>query len=702
MKYLVAFGLSLVFLNSFSEELNMNFIQPYHATNTEISNPITDSLPSVFPAKHSDIVGNRLKEEACQRFMEFSLPETKPEHEMFTSLLKSEIVKAAGIIEDHTLPLDYHETGIVTMDGFTIKNIYFQTLPGVYATANLYIPDGKGPFPAVINSNGHWPGARMCDPVQSVAQFLAQNGYVSLCMDAFGAGERSTIPGLEEYHGANLGASLLNIGKTLLGIQVSENMRAVDLLCSLPFVDVKNIGATGASGGGNQTLWLTAIDQRIKAAVPVVSTGTFESFIMESNCVCELLVNGLTMTEESGVIAMIAPRAVLMLNHAKETNPSFFPAEMLRTYANAKPVYKMLGAADNLDYQLFDLSHNYFPEDREAMLKWFNFHLRGSRKAYPSKEFVYKNLPFDQLRVFTTGTRDQKVKSIQDYCIQQGAELRSKFLSSKILDNELKKKELAEILKISKLAGISKIHEYSAADGWARFAVESDNGKLIPLLLLAPQNKAMGYTILCDPKGKNGVSEAIINELKGKGTGIVVVDLYGTGENSSMKANTHDGFDLPSFHTLSRAEMWLGKTSMGEWVDDLNLVIQFLENNYNATSISIDANKEVGLAGLYLSVLKGGKVNSLTLHEAPVSYLFNTRDGIDFFTMGIHIPQFLVWGDVSLACALSDANIRFSSPVTMSGNEVTGDKLQLVKAEYEKMETLCHKKGNTLFDQEHK
>jgi hypothetical protein len=702
MKYFVVLLLSLVAFHSFPEETNCIFTQPLNETNIGISYRVNDSLPSVFPTNHSDIVGSRMKDEACQRFMEFSLPETKPEHEQFKTRLTKEIVKKTRITTDQTLPLDYHETGTIKMEGFTVKNIYFQTLPGVYATANLYIPDGKGPFPAVINSNGHWPGAKMCEPVQSVAQFLAQNGYVSLCMDAFGAGERSTIEGIEEYHGANTGASLMNVGKSLLGIQVSENIRGIDLLCSLPFVDTKNIGATGASGGGNQSLWLTAMEERVKAVVPVVSSGTFESFIMESNCVCELLIDGLTITEESGILALIAPRAVLMLNHSKETNPSFYPSEMLRTYTNTKPVYKMLGAEENLDYQVFDLAHNYFQDDREAMLKWFNLHLKGSVNKLPLKELVYKNLPFAQLQVFAPGTRDHKVKSIQDYCIEQGNVLRDKILTSKTIDVELKKKELLEVLRINKFAAIKDIHQYSGADGWNRFAIESDNGKLIPLLHLAPQEKSMGYTILCNPKGKNGISLALIKDLKQKGVGIVIVDLFGSGENSSARANTHDSFGLPQFHTLSRADLWLGKTIMGDWVEDLNLVIQFLENTYNATSISIDATREVALAGLYLSVLKSGKVSSIKLHEAPVSYVFDTREGIDFFSMGVHIPKFLVWGDVSLACAFSDANIRFVNPVSMSGKVIAEDKLPLVKAEFEKMETLCHQQGKTVFDQEHK
>ena len=169
---------------------------------------------------------------------------------------------------------------------------------------------------------GGKPG--MSDPVQSVGHSLALNGYVCLNIDAFGSGERSTIHGEYEYHGYNLGASLMNIGESLMGFQISDNIRGVDLLCSLPYVDAKHIGATGASGGGNQTLWLTAIDERIKASMPVVSVGTFESYVMNDNCICELLIDGLTFTEESGILALVAPRAIKMCNHNQDDIPPFF------------------------------------------------------------------------------------------------------------------------------------------------------------------------------------------------------------------------------------------------------------------------------------------------------------------------------------------------------------------------------------------
>src|SRR5690606_8866806 len=107
-------------------------------------------------------------------------------------------------------------TGSLKMKGYTIKNIAFQTRPEVYATANLYIPDGKGPFPGVIFMMGHSENGRLYEAYQSVGHSLALNGYVALAIDPWGAGERSTIHGEFEYHGAHLGASLMNVGESLM------------------------------------------------------------------------------------------------------------------------------------------------------------------------------------------------------------------------------------------------------------------------------------------------------------------------------------------------------------------------------------------------------------------------------------------------------------------------------------------------------
>lgn len=650
-----------------------------------------DSIPRVLPPNHADLVESKLRHEAVLAYAQHQLPENKAEWEKLRTSLKNEIIKKAGIVIDHKLPLNYQETGVAKVQGLTIKNIVFQTRPGVYATANLYIPDGKGPFPAVINMHGHWSQGRLAERVQERGFSLALNGYVCLSIDAFGSGERATEHGLYEYHGANLGAHLMNVGESLLGFQVSDNMRAVDLLCSLPYVDPDNIGATGASGGGNQTMWLTAIDDRIKASMPVVSVGTFESAVMRSNCICELLIDGLTFTETSGVLALVAPRAIKMCNHHQDSNPTFYPAEMQRSYDNARRLFSVLGAENKISYQLFDLKHGYWPEDREAMLGWFDLHLKGTGTGAPKKEVPFTTLPEEKVMVFAKGKRPDKVESVADYVKRKGNELRESFLTAKTFNVEQKKKELSAMLRLNKESNVKQVHRYSEVDGWKRFALETSDNKLIPVVV-RPARATAEYVIISHPGGKDGVPGAVVEELSAKGIGIVIPDLSGTGEAASGRL--HDR--VANQHTLSRAELWLGKSILGEWVTELDLVTKFTKAEFNAANVRFDGTKDAGLAGLFLTAL-GSEINEVNLREAPVSYLFDNREGVDYFSMAIHLPGFLSWGDVSLAAALSGKKIKFIDPVTMSGQRISKEKQQTYDSEFKKIRALCRTGGETVF-----
>src|SRR3954451_19700145 len=221
-------------------------------------------LPNVFSENHGDLIENNLRHEAILRFPLFQLPGTKSEWSTDRVQLKNEIIKKTGALTHQDLPLNLKETGSLKMKGYTVKNISFQTRPGIYATANLYIPEGAGKFPGVIVMMGHSTEGRLYDKYQAVGITLALNGYVGLCIDPWGSGERTTIHGVFEDHGDenNLGAALMDVGQPLMGMLITDNIRGVDLLSSLPYVDANKIGATGASGGGNQTMWLTAMDER--------------------------------------------------------------------------------------------------------------------------------------------------------------------------------------------------------------------------------------------------------------------------------------------------------------------------------------------------------------------------------------------------------------------------------------------------------
>ncbi len=652
-----------------------------------------DSLPSVLAENHSDLIYGSMRYEAAIRFAQHVLPHRPEDLIKYKQELRKTIIEKAGILIDHDLPLNMDETGSVQLKGYTVKNIIFQTRPGVYATANLYIPDGQGPFPGVINLLGHWRKGKIDSTgPQAVGHTLASSGYVCLTVDPWGSGERTTTHGDFEYHGANLGASLMNIGESLLGVQVSDNMRGIDLLCSLPQVDKERIGATGASGGGNQTMWLSAVDERVKASVPVVSVGSFESYIMRSNCICELLVDGLTFTEESGILVLA--NAPLLINHSEDDSPTFFPSEMLRTYSNAKKAFVAQGVANNISFRIFDLPHGYKKEDREAMLGWFNMHLKNEGAGEPVKEQAFTQLPEEKLMVFAVGQRDKNVVSTDQYCKKRGTELKERFMNSGTINAEKKKSDLRKILRTDTQPENVKVNELPSLSGWELLTIETSGKTIIPLLLSEPSGKESVYTVLCSSAGKDSIPFSLIDEYRKKGEGIVIVDLKGVGEQTSTESKQYDYNGR--LHTLSRAELWLGRTIMGEWVRELGLVTRYLTSELKASKVNIDGTGEAGLAALFLAATDG-KINNVTLRQAPASYVFDIRENVSFFSMGIHLPGFLLWGDVSLAAALTGKNVVFINPLTMSGGSLTEENIRALNDEYARVRQRTGMEGRTEF-----
>ncbi len=652
-------------------------------------------LPAVFGKDQPDLISTGAKENAAFYSRLHQIPSTLTEWKAYRTKLISEIRQKSGVFIDHRLPLDYRETGSTQMNGYSVKNIWFQTRPGVYATANLYVPDGKGPFPAVINMHGHWPDGRMGEMVQSCAQALALHGYTCLNIDAFGAGERTTVHGADEYHGANLGASLLNIGETLLGDQLTDNIRGVDLLCSLPYVDTARIGATGASGGGNQTMWLSALDERIKAAMPVVSVGTFESYIMNSNCICELLPDGLRVAEEAGVLGLIAPRALKIANAELEKNPTFKPAEMLRSYHNTESVYRLYDKAGELEYSLYHTGHGYWPEMRQALLGWLDWKLKGMGTGDPVAEIPHQLLPVRQLLVFPEGNRDALVPGIAAWCRTRGAAIKKEGIGRSLVNRDRKRKALGELLRLPALPDITARHTLQPENGWQRIILQSDDRRLIPLLYKTPVNGKGRYVLICPSNGKDSLLPGLLKEYERQGTGIVIADLWGVGECTSPEASSMDG-SLPRFHTLARSEYWLGRSVMGEWVTEMSLVIRHMIKSFHPASLTVDASKETGMAALFCNALTGN-ADTVILRDCPVSYAFDQRAGIDFYNMAIHVPGILPWGDVSLAAALSGKNTVFIRPVSMSGNPIEGIAMDPCRKEFGLMKSLCRSTGITSF-----
>jgi cephalosporin-C deacetylase-like acetyl esterase len=174
--------------------------------------------------------------------------------------------------------------------GYRVENVMYQSRPNFWVTGSLYVPEGPGPFPAVLSPCGHYPLARMYPDYQFVYMDLVLNGFVVLAYDPIGQGERrhfwnpetGVLSGIDDpvYEHSLPGTVLLLFGENLTGYRVWDGMRGIDYLLTRPEVIREKIGCAGHSGGGTLTLFISAADERVQCSV-VNEGGTIHRWPMK-------------------------------------------------------------------------------------------------------------------------------------------------------------------------------------------------------------------------------------------------------------------------------------------------------------------------------------------------------------------------------------------------------------------------------------
>ena len=193
MRFLLVFCLVITFWNLKASGLSSSGCPDSDWMNAEFIISGNDSLPFVFSKNHADLISAKLKFDAALKFTVNQLPDNLKDWEIYRAQLKKDLLARTGVLINHNLPLNVKVTGTIQMKGYSIQKITFQTRPGIFATANLYVPEGKGPFPAVVFMIGHWPKGKIdTEGSQQVGHSLALNGYVCLSIDPWGSGERTT------------------------------------------------------------------------------------------------------------------------------------------------------------------------------------------------------------------------------------------------------------------------------------------------------------------------------------------------------------------------------------------------------------------------------------------------------------------------------------------------------------------------------
>ena len=302
-------------------------------------------------------------------------------------------------------------TGKIEHEQFTVENLHFQSRPGLYVTANLYIPkDLEKPAPTIlyvcghgnVKKNGISYGSKTS--YQHHPAWFARHGYVCLIIDTLQLGE---IEGI--HHGTyRYKMWWWNCrGYTPAGVEAWNCIRALDYLETRKEVDAGRIGVTGRSGGGAYSWWTSALDDRIKVAVPVAGMTDLQNYVVdgcvEGHCDCMFIVNTYRW-DYPLVAALVAPRPLLISNSDKD---SIFPLDgVIRLHEKLRNIYRLYSAEKNFGLNITEGPHKDTQELRVSAFTWFNRFLKNDTSLIdepavpffkPEQLKVFKELPADEI-----------------------------------------------------------------------------------------------------------------------------------------------------------------------------------------------------------------------------------------------------------------------------------------------------------------
>jgi dienelactone hydrolase len=588
------------------------------------------------------------------------------------------LARSMGRLPERPCDLQPQVLGTLIRDGYAIERLTFQSWPGVRVPANLYRPEpARARYPGVLSVHGHWAWARMDQHVQPRCIALAKLGYVVLCVDAFGAGERAIEPGSGTYHGALTGASLWPAGCSLLGLQVYDNQRAVDYLSSRPEVDAASLAITGASGGGNQTLYAGAIDQRFSAVVPVCGIGTYDAYLSTACCVCEVNVGGALFASTGDLLAMIAPRALLVISATRDAH-QFSVAEASRSVARARERFRLLGAEEKIRHVAIESGHDYNQPMREAMYGWMEKWLKGRGDGGPVPEPKLTVEDIALLRCYADGpARPKSIVTIPRFVRSVGEARLAR--APKAPDHRERwyadSARMRAVLRDQAFGGFPPRPPldrkcFATAEG-RQVTITTEPGLRSRAVIGPKSSKSRGTALIVAPgalaerrpEGASDRDEA--EKLKSDATAagfvtFVVPQPRATGTDAPGAGPVADVID----HTPAEWALWVGRPLLGQWVWD---IIRWLDLFDELAASSANAIPEYAIAGRpYLVVGIGAmsvpailaaaldsRIAGVACTECLVSYVATDDKPWRRLPMGLLVPNILELADVAQLAALA-------------------------------------------------
>ena len=574
-----------------------------------------------------------------------------------------------GELPKEKTPLNVKVTGVIEFDGYRVEKVVFESRPHHHVTAALYVPTvGKGPFPAVAVPCGHSANGKGYDKYQSVCALMALNGFVALNYDPICQGERHQL----SRHGTTahclLNAGSLLVGRSIVGYEAWDGIRCIDYLLTRDEVDKsKPVGLTGSSGGGTQTTFLMALDERIGPAAPACyimrKQRKYETLGPADGC--QHLPDEVALgIDQIDYFWMRAPKPTLILAAEKD----FFEFASTRdAAAEGRRLYALLGKPKQTGLVSYDGKHGFARPLREAAAGWMKRWIVND--ATPVVEPKLKLLDDKGIRATATGQVVSSFKhesTVQDMNLVRAKELaeqRRTFWQEN--DTEACLAEVKCLIRVSgkrKKAALRNAGTITR-DGYRieKLVIERKGQIPMPALLFVPEGKANAKrpaTLYADGRGKahDGAAGGPVEKLVRAGHIVLSVDLRGFGETadrgSDRKYHNRE-------HRVSNLSMHIGRPLLGQRVDDLLTVADVLSGRDDVEAIHLVGLHDAGPVALHAAALDE-RFASLTLKESICSWVGDVvAEPLTQHVQGHLVPGALLKYDLpDLVSAISPRKVK--------------------------------------------
>ena len=270
--------------------------------------------------------------------------------------------------------------GTIELDTYRVDKLMFQSRPGVWVTASLYVPNEiNGKAPAVVGACGHSMDGKAQKVYTGFAQRLVRNGFIVLLYEPFNQGERDQYSRLTDREcvasccpAHNMMGKQLELVDEFFGMwRAWDGIRALDLLLAMPEVDPTRVGVTGNSGGGTMSTWLWGCEERFTMAAPSCFVTSFLTNL-ENEIPADaeqyppgVIGAGLEMVD---FLIARAPKPAMILGQQYD----FFERRgVAEAFGEVQRFYRLLGAEDKVAQFMGPSTHGYKLENQEAMVGFF-------------------------------------------------------------------------------------------------------------------------------------------------------------------------------------------------------------------------------------------------------------------------------------------------------------------------------------------